>query len=169
MKWTSKEKSALRKQVKAGVSLEEIRVGDRTTFSIRYQLYRMGLVIKSERWSRTEVRLLKNLYMVGIEPHLIEIPGRTKTAIRNKLIRLGVLKTKKRKQKLTILDYILNKQKFKKLYNSRFILLHKKKKTKINTFLSFYLYNFFITKESHSKSFIYFHFYTFINIQKHLG
>lgn len=100
MKWTNKEKVQLRKQVKAGVSLENIRVGDRTTFAIKYQLYNLDLSYNSKKWKKSELRDLKAAVKTGVPLQSIKIPGRTKQAIRNKLLRLKLLKTRKRRVRL---------------------------------------------------------------------
>lgn len=100
MRWTQKEKQTLRKQVKAGVPLEKIQVGDRTTFSIKYQIYRLKLSSNPEKWKKSEIRQLKDLIGKGVPLDSIEIPGRTKIAIRNKSIRSGILKTKPHKLQL---------------------------------------------------------------------
>lgn len=100
MLWTKEEQSKLSEQVEAGIPLEQIQVGNRTTSAIRYQLYRLGLNNNSEKWEETEINQLKILVKRGVPLHSIEIHGRTEVAIRNKLIRTGILKTKKHNVRL---------------------------------------------------------------------
>ena len=94
MKWTLREKRELRRQIKEGVPVENIRVGERTLASIRYQIYALGFHFKW--WKKSEIKLLKNLIQSGKNPWEISIPGKTKNAIRNKAIRTGIWKTQTR-------------------------------------------------------------------------
>ena len=94
MLWTAQEKRKLRKQMRSGVPIKEVQIGDRTHISIRYQVYQLGLYIK--RWKRSELTILEKLVSEGKKPWEIDIPGRTKIAIRNKAIRAEIWKPKRR-------------------------------------------------------------------------
>lgn len=94
MRWTKQEQRDLRKQVKEKVPIRDIKIGDRPLASIKYQIYRLGLLI--ERWKKHEITCLRKSIKEGKAPNDIDVPGRTRTAIRNKLIRTGLWKTKKR-------------------------------------------------------------------------
>ncbi len=97
MLWTKEEKDSLLRQVKDKVAIDDIRVGNRSKASIKYQIYQLGFY--TLYWKINEITHLKKLVSEGKHPHQIELPGRTKTAVRNKLIRLGIWETKKRKTK----------------------------------------------------------------------
>jgi integrase len=97
MLWTPEEKALLLKQVKERVAIDDIKIGDRSKASIKYQIYQLGFYTSC--WKISEITHLRKSVSEGKHPHQIELPGRTKTAIRNKLIRLGIWKTKKRRIK----------------------------------------------------------------------
>jgi len=94
MHWTNQERIELRKQIKAGTPLSDLKIEGRSAFAIRYKVYSMRFNFL--RWKRKEISLLKRLIKEGKRPWEIEIPGRSKNAVRNKSIRLGYWMTRKR-------------------------------------------------------------------------
>ncbi len=121
MLWTPEEKESLVKQVKEKVPIDDIKIGDRTKASIKYQIYELGFYMRL--WKINEITHLRKSVSDGKQPHQIELVDRTQTAVRNKLIRLGIWKTKKRKTRPWTRKELLRLKNFvlKKRYSAQII------------------------------------------------
>ena len=97
-RWSAQEKQLLRRQIRAGVPRVEIRLPQRTTVGIAYELRQLKLYPTS-RWKKAEVRLLRKEAKNGKPPWKIAILGRSPLAIRNKMLRLQLWQPKYRNQK----------------------------------------------------------------------
>jgi hypothetical protein len=97
-RWSLQEKQVLRRQIKAGIPLSELRVSQRTSAGIAYQLRQLE-IYPTSHWTDAEVQLLRKQAKAGAPPWNITIHGRSSNAVRSKMLRLQLWKPKSHTQK----------------------------------------------------------------------